>query len=161
MGGFGFRSAVGTAHAAYYSAVAGAAADILSIVPGESQKDSLIEAKTRVPMAEQIDQCLNHFTKCGLALDGEVLPKDVEGFWATYGKEDEETKVQKTVTGLLNKRKLEEMKRTMTRADIQRVTSSSSKYAGTWLTTIPSAKELQLTAKQICRGTVTAGSANS
>ena len=48
------------------------------------------------------------------------------------------------LTGWVEDRALEEMKKTLTRSGLQRITSSAGKYAGAWLTAIPSVYALQL-----------------
>ena len=146
IGGFGLRSAVRTSPAAYYSAVARTAPDILDTVPAEIHKPLLVEEKTRVQMANYIQSCLTEFKQAGIAA-GDVLPADLEGFWAKHSQLADDSRLQKVLTGWVEDRALEEMKKTLTRSGLQRITSSAGKYAGAWLTTIPSVYALQLKTK--------------
>ena len=146
IGGFGLRSAVRTSPAAYYSAVARTAPDILDTVPAEIHKPLLVEEKTRVQMANYIQSCLTEFKQAGIAA-GDVLPADLEGFWAKHSQLADDSRLQKVLTGWVEDSALEEMKKTLTRSGLQRITSSAGKYAGAWLTTIPSVYALQLKTK--------------
>ena len=53
-----------------------------------------------------------------------------------HGQLSEEPRLQKAITGLMDESALAEMKKTLTRPELQRITSAGAKYAGTWLTVI-------------------------
>ena len=144
MGGFGFRSAVRTAPAAYYSAVARTAPDIKAIIPELKQQAMLVDEKSRIGTSAQISACLDYFQQEELPVGEDALPADVEAFWASGGGVPDDVRLQSVLSGLLDEKVVEKMKNKMSRAEQQRLTSSASKYAATWLTTIPSSHNLKL-----------------
>ena len=105
----------------------------------------LVEEKTRIPMANHIASCIQHFNDAGLEGAG-IYTTDLAKFWC--GPEDD-TKLQGAIVGLSEKSLSQNLRQTISKSQLQRILSSSDKFAGSWLTTIPSVRDLILTDKQM------------
>ena len=99
LGGFGLRSAERTSHPAYYSSVSMLAKEIAQRVPAADRNELLVEVKTRIQMANNIADCMQHFTDAGLHGAG-IYTTDLSTFW---GGPEDETKLQGAIVGLSEK----------------------------------------------------------
>src|SRR3954453_8570923 len=96
-------------------------------------------------MANNIAACMQHFNDAGMDSSG-IYATDLAKFWR--GPEDD-TKLQGAIVGLSEKSLSQNLRQTMSKAHLQRILSSSDKFAGSWLTTIPVIHDLVLSDKQM------------
>src|ERR1700753_3434896 len=100
-------------------------------------------------MANHIASCIQHFNDAGMEGAG-IYTTDLAKFWC--GPEDD-TKLQGAIVGLSEKSLSQNLRQPRSKTQLQRILSSSDKFAGSWLTTIPSIRDLILTDKQMSLAT--------
>ena len=150
LGGFGLRSIVQSSPAAYFSAVAETVPDIVEIIPADQVQSFLIEEKTRISTANAIQSCLESFNESGLALGKAPVPHNLAKFWGNFSSHTPGTRLQSAVCSLLESISLEHTKNNLPLHDIQRLVSAAGKFAGVWLSVVPTSIDLQLSDQQMC-----------